>query len=727
MLTPFQMPPALKISVAVTRAPRQCAASAEGGRLAAIFLDTVAAFNLQDPTVVEVVNASIRIAGRCQGPAGLAACGGFFLNYTELQTPVRPFNLALLVDDTTWDHASDLDDLGCFFVRAFGMTRPVRDVDLALVYIDVNGDGGQYSIMLDRVATENPAPLNLPNEAQGVISNRIVPEETFPNELVCMRVEPRIVDESTTAICLSVTTQYPGCVSSSSSGSLDILYIDTTALGLDDPFAFSFESGHDNITVLRPYCVRRDGTVPLACNDYPEPPTIGGKDFLVALSLNSSAAVWTTADQSIGCLYSTHPDLYERVLSTRRNLQSSPVDIRFKNWPLACRLTTPGGPSFMGGWAFTDPPAPGTLTLSDQCPRNTLFVRAPQGDNQGSTTQVCTVVNGQQVDSTTMEICLAVDDSLPQCVSSSSQGRLESVFFDSTAFSGLTPAELSVEDGSITFDRPVCTLASPSLSVTRCRDGSIEGLPSGGDNSTFFNAALTVANNITWNGTRSTQLGCFYVKRFDGIALTLPSPGWSLGVTYSGTDGNREAISAAKVCTPVQASVETCGGEKRTIQKRWKGALPEDKGDPDRMFTMPRKVCTAVDVTVVDDRTTQVCLAVTTRGLGCLDSATTGTLTGVFFNSKPWNIASSRELNIENGTIQFQTPFCTSASGRKKEGRLDKCGPESAANSLRLKNKLAAMELDVGLTVANNVSWSGGGTRPLDAFLLRGRRASMWV
>jgi len=255
--------------------------------------------------------------------------------------------------------------------------------------------------------------------------------------------------------------------------------------------------------VLRPYCVRRNGATPLACNDYLEPPTIGGKDFLVALPLDSGAAVWSRPDSSIGCLYTTHPDLY-RALSTRRNLEVGTTDGRFEKWPLAFRLITPAGPSFMGGLTFTDPPAPGTLTLADQCPRDTVFVRSLQGDNEGRTTQVCTAVNVGQVDSTTLEMCLGVDDSLPQCVSSSSQGKLEAVFFDSTAFGGLMPALLSVEDGNITFDRPLCTSADPALSVTRCHDESIEGLPSGGDNSTFFNAAFTVSNNIAWTGTRST-------------------------------------------------------------------------------------------------------------------------------------------------------------------------------------------------------------------------------
>lgn len=631
---------------------------------------------------------------------------------------MRPLNLALLVDNTTWANAGDLDDLGCFFLKGFGITRPLRDVDLALVYTDVDGEAGRYSVMLDRVATENPLPLALPNGAQDVVSNRIVPVETFPNELVCVRVAPRIIDESTTAICLSTTTQYPGCVSSSPSGSLDMMYLDTHALGLADPFAFTFESGHDNITVLRPYCVRRDGTTPLACHSYPSPPSIGNKDFLVALPLDSDAAVWSSADQSIGCLYTTHPNLYQRALSTRRSLEAG-TDTRFEDWPLACRFTTPGGPSFLGGLTFTDTPTPGTLTLADQCARSTVFVRAPQGDNQGRTAQVCTAVNVQQLDSTTLEMCLAVDDTLPQCVSSSTQGRLEAVFFDSTAFGGLAPAELSVENGNITFDRPLCTSTDPALSVTRCRAESIEGLPSGGENSTFFNAAFVVSNNVSWTSTRRTHLGCFYVKRFDGLALTLPAPGWSLGFAYSGTDGNRKALSAAKVCTNVQAPVTKCGDKERTVKKVWIGSPPKDKADPDRMFTEKRKVCTNVHVTDIDDRTTKVCLAVTTAGRGCHDSATTGTLAGIFFNSRPWAVADSRELNVESGTIQFQTPFCTSRSGKKDAGRVDRCGPASAANSPRL-NKMTSIELDVGLTLANNISWSGSGDQDLGCFYITG-------
>ena len=719
LLAPYQKPPALKMCMAVTRAPAQCAGSAGAGRLSAIFLDTVGAFNLSDPSKIAIVNGSVRITDQCKGQAGLAACNGVTLDYAELETPTRPFNLALLVDDTTWVDTGDRE-LGCFFLEAFDIVRPVRDLDVALVYSDVDGVAGRFSIVLNRIATDTPPSLDLPNLAYNVIANRITPEKTFPSGLACVGVEPRIIDESTTALCLRATTQYPGCASSSASGSLHMIYLDTHALGLADPRKFTFESGNDNITVLRPYCVRRDGSELLDCTGaYSEPPRIGDKNFLVALPVDPQTAVWNHADQSIGCLYVTHPDLYQRPLDSARlrNLQTT-LDRRYRDFPLALRFTTPSGPSFMGGLAFSDTPAADAPSIASQCPRNTVFVRSPQGDNEGLTTQVCTAINVQQIDYSTLEMCLAIDSSLPQCVSSSTQGRLEAVFFDSTAFGGLKPNELSVEDGNITLDRPLCTSADAAISLTRCRGGSVGGLSSGGINSTFFNAAFTVANNVTWSGTRSAQLGCFYIKRFDGLALTVPPQGWSLGFAYSGTDGGRTSVSAAKVCTPEEAPVAQCKGSARTVNGAWKG-LPPKKADPDAIFTQSRKVCTDIEVTQVDDRTSQVCLSVTTAGKGCQHSATAGTLAGIFFHSKPWAVQDARQLNIENGTIQFKTPYCTSRIGHRKAQSVHRCGAPSDANSLRL-GKVTGFDLDVGLTVANTVSWSGTGDQSLGCFYITG-------
>jgi hypothetical protein len=186
---------------------------------------------------------------------------------------------------------------------------------------------------------------------------------------------------------------------------------------------------------------------------------------------------------------------------------------------------------------------------------------------------------------------------------------------------------------------------------------------------------------------------------------------WSLGLAYSGMDGGRTSVSAAKACTSEEVPVAQCKGRERIVHKAWKGLAPK-KGDPDRTFTQSRKVCTNVEVMEVDDRTSQECLSVTTAGKGCKQSATAGTLAGVFFNSKPWAVQDAGQLNIESGTIQFETPYCTSRIGHVKAESVYRCGAPSNANSLRLGEGIG-FELDVGLTVANNVSRSGTGVQVL--------------
>lgn len=185
------------------------------------------------------------------------------------------------------------------------------DVDLAVVYSDVNG-AGHTSVGLNQVGTATPPPLNPPNPEQGVISNKVMPPPPSHTRagLACIAVEPRVVDASTTAICLRATTQYPGCVSSAASGYLETIYMDPTAMGLPDPFMYTFESGHDSILVERPYCVRADGTAPLSCAPRVlDPPQVGGRDLLVGIPVDSSLARWSSADQHIGCLYVTYPDM----------------------------------------------------------------------------------------------------------------------------------------------------------------------------------------------------------------------------------------------------------------------------------------------------------------------------------------------------------------------------------------------------------------------------------
>lgn len=309
MLAPYQEPPGMQVCLAVTQTPAQCAESATSGRLRTVFLDTAGALGVADAADVQTVDASIAIAGRCEG-AGLTSCGDYALDYAALSTPPRPFNLALLINDTAWQGAGNAD-LGCFYLRAFNLTRPVGDVDLAVVYSDVNG-AGLASVGLNQVGTATPPSLNPPNPEQGVISDKVMPPPPGHTRsgLACIAVEPRVVDASTTAICLRATTQYPGCASSAASGYLETIYMDPTAIGLPDPFMYNFESGHDNMMVERPYCVRADGMTPLNCAPRVlDPPQVGGRDLLVGIPVDSSLARWSSADQHIGCLYVTYPDM----------------------------------------------------------------------------------------------------------------------------------------------------------------------------------------------------------------------------------------------------------------------------------------------------------------------------------------------------------------------------------------------------------------------------------
>ena len=76
--------------------------------------------------------------------------------------------------------------------------------------------------------------------------------------------------------------------------------------------------------------------------------------------------------------------------------------------------------------------------------------------------------------------------------------------------------------------------------------------------------------------------------------------------------------------------------------------MVKDKSNPDKEYNKAGKVCTSVQVTKTNDRTLQLCLTATTLGPGCRGSAVGGILAGVFFDSTPFGVQDSRELNIEN-------------------------------------------------------------------------------
>jgi hypothetical protein len=161
-------------------------------------------------------------------------------------------------------------------------------------------------------------------------------------------------------------------------------------------------------------------------------------------------------------------------------------------------------------------------------------------------------MNVKSVDPYTLEVCLAVDDdNSPACAASSTRGRLRSVFMDSRGFGVSDPGDISIEDGTIELNRPYCKvpLGAAGENLLLCQGQNVSGVawPTGAPR---FNQAFTVRNAVTWIGTRRANLGCFYVKRVDGLAFSpqASGTGWSVGFAYNDTDGGRRAVSAARLC-----------------------------------------------------------------------------------------------------------------------------------------------------------------------------------
>jgi hypothetical protein len=167
--------------------------------------------------------------------------------------------------------------------------------------------------------------------------------------------------------------------------------------------------------------------------------------------------------------------------------------------------------------------------------------------------QVCTSVNVKSVDPYTLEVCLAVDDdSSPACSASSTRGQLRSVFMDSRGFGISDPDDLSIEDGTIELNRPYCKVGTGTAgeNLLSCQGQNVSGGVAWPTGAPHFNQAFTVRNAVTWIGARRASLGCFYVKRVDGLAFSpqASGTGWSVGFTYSDTEGGRRAVSAARLC-----------------------------------------------------------------------------------------------------------------------------------------------------------------------------------
>lgn len=258
-------------------------------------------------------------------------------------------------------------------------------------------------------------------------------------------------------------------------------------------------------------------------------------------------------------------------------------------------------------------------------------------------------------------------------------------------------------------------------------------------NETDFNLAFTVANDVAWAGTRRNDLGCFYVKRVDGLAFTPPSGGWSLGVTYSDTGVGRRAVSAARLCLPPVAPLSAsgplsvagistsrlsggsgggvCPASSMVVNKRLpKGTF--DRKDLDSKYRVFQSACTRVEVERVDYRKFQVCLSVPADGRGhCKKAMANGTLAGIYFDSAAFGVSQASALTIDDGSIQVATPLCMSPNGRRKQGRVEQCG--SVFNGLHL-GKRTKLTLNVGLAVVQQANPLSGPGSQLGCFYVTG-------
>jgi hypothetical protein len=392
----LQRPSTVQICLRVTRQPSQCTASAAAGRLRAFFLDT-RDFGINNPGDVGVINSTMALGRSCSsisstGAGNLSSCSGWYVK-DDVSDDFGEYNLAFEVAGSSFDSVTGEADLGCFFLQAANITAPTAGWEVGLVYSNVDGNVATTSTMVGQVCATDPSPIPpLVNVERNVISTRI-PASTIDgsDDIVCIAIDsPRIIDPSTASICLSTTTQYPGCASSTRAGRLDRILLESTRFGVADPDALTFESG-PSIRLSRPYCTRHPvnaNQLSLDCSaqGLRDPPLIKGASVTVALPVFN--VTWQSSDQPLGCFYATSPDLYS---SQTQNFSSS----QFKDWAFAFQFSRFAGGSYnatgtayMGGVAFSDPVPADAPSTATTCPRNELTIRVPQGDDQDNTRQV---------------------------------------------------------------------------------------------------------------------------------------------------------------------------------------------------------------------------------------------------------------------------------------------------------------------------------------------------
>ena len=101
-------------------------------------------------------------------------------------------------------------------------------------------------------------------------------------------------------------------------------------------------------------------------------------------------------------------------------------------------------------------------------------------------------------------------------------------------------------------------------------------------------------------------------------------------------------------------------------------------------------------MTRIDPFTAKVSLGLTSHDPLCSDSTKRGRLEAVFLNGSFFGLTDSKLLNLEDGSVAFHRPYCTSLDGSPLAG--------CQSSSIRGRPK---KYFTLGATVQNNVSWSG--------------------
>jgi hypothetical protein len=233
------------------------------------------------------------------------------------------------------------------------------------------------------------------------------------------------------------------------------------------------------------------------------------------------------------------------------------------------------------------------------------------------------------------EVCLGVTSGI-LCASTSTRGRLQGVFFESSPFLAGSPASLTISSDDFTIGT-VCrgTASSPLTSCGGLTIGQLAPLP--------FTVGFTVSGPATnWTRATTKALGCFQVG---GVAWQGFGPaGWALGAVYNetGDSGAGTTKMAGRICagsaSPSDPPVPN--PENNVVYSRQR--FDDSNSAP--------QVCTTWDVTAVDLETIRVTVGVTrTPAIPCAFSSAQGMVEALFLDTSVFGVPGPEYLTISDG------------------------------------------------------------------------------